>query len=67
MTYQAVNPAICETLNNPLSVGLFGIGEDHAVTSRNVNGEQHMFALNSDGVDQPLFGGLIRLIVFNDG
>ncbi|MNQ97268.1 hypothetical protein D3C85_1129080 [compost metagenome] len=67
MAYQAVNPAISKTLNKPLGVGLFGIGKDHAVTSLDVDGEQHMFALNSDGVDQPLFGGLIRLIVFNDG
>ncbi|MNO06579.1 hypothetical protein D3C81_2284040 [compost metagenome] len=56
MVDQAVYPTLGKTIDETFDIGLFRVRENHAIPGLHMDDEQHVFALNADGVDQPLFG-----------
>ncbi|MNU11887.1 hypothetical protein D3C72_2600950 [compost metagenome] len=56
MVDQAVYPTLGKTIDETFDIRFFCLRENHAIPGFHMDDEQHMFTLNGDGVDQPLFG-----------
>ena len=67
MAHQAVYPTLGKTMNKPFDVSFFRVGENHAITGLHMDDEQHVLALDADGMDQPLFGVFNWFIVLDNG
>lgn len=63
---QPLPPALSKALDKTLCIRLLRISEYHAVTGFDVDDQQHMLALDADGVHQPLLGRAVRFVVLNN-
>lgn len=63
---QTFAPTLVKPRYKPFGVGLFGISQDHAIAGFDVQDQQHMFALHSDRMNQPLFVRAVQLIILNN-
>jgi len=67
VTHQAIDPPFGKPVNKTFDVRFFSIGENHAITGSHMDGEQHVFALHSSHMNQPLFVELTQFIVLDSG